>query len=508
MDTTLARAWAAVARHPDLEAALTAIAGRPGARHGILGLRIDRLDVSRGRWETLAAAGAALAVRAAARPGEADRLRRDPYATRDPRALNAELADAVSSEARDSDCVAGRLETTAEEPILASVYVEPGAAAAVRSAAAEWWALLGVAVDNHRRLAELLALRETAEADRRALLQRSSRRDGRARIIGEQAGLKAVFERIDVAAPSDMSVLLLGATGSGKEVVARALHERSPRANAPFIRVNCGAIPPELIDSELFGHEKGSFTGAVASRRGWFERADGGTLLLDEVAELSAVAQVRLLRVLQEKRFTRVGGEREIAVDVRVVAATHRDLERRVNDELFREDLWYRLAVFPIRIPALAQRREDIAALARHFAERAAARLGLPPVAPDAGQIRTLERYAWPGNVRELISVIERAVVLGQGRTLDLEAALGVAVPATPAPEVPSSPIDEPPDRLDDVIAAHIRRMLARTGGRIAGPHGAARLLGLHPNTLRSRMARLGIATGEAELPSRHHEKS
>jgi transcriptional regulator with GAF, ATPase, and Fis domain len=292
-------------------------------------------------------------------------------------------------------------------------------------------------------------------------------------------------------------VLILGETGSGKEVVARTIHNRSRRAAGPFLRINCGAIPPDLVDSELFGHERGSFTGAVGERKGWFERADGGTLFLDECGELTAAAQVRLLRILQDGQFERVGAEKPRHVDVRIVAATHRDLERMVADGRFRQDLWYRLAVFPVHLPPLRERLSDIPALATHFAIRAAKRLGLPPVGPSSEDINLLVGYAWPGNVRELSAVIERAAILGVGKRLDVARALGT--PARGGPPPPSTRrADGPPApgrlaTLDEAMARHIERALARTRGRVEGPGGAAARLGINPHTLRSRMRKLGV---------------
>jgi transcriptional regulator with GAF, ATPase, and Fis domain len=253
--------------------------------------------------------------------------------------------------------------------------------------------------------------------------------------------------------------------------------------------VNCGAIPPELIDSELFGHERGSFTGAVQSRRGWFERADGGTLFLDEVGELLPAAQVRLLRILQEGVFCRVGGQRELRVDVRIVAATNRDLRDRSETQPFREDLWYRLAVFPIQLPPLRDRPEDIPALSRHFALRAARRFGLSVRLPSPSDQRLLLAYPWPGNVRELASVIDRAAILGGGRALEVDRALGVGVNAAPAPSPPGRCFQT----LDEAIGEHIKSALRASGGKVEGPAGAARLLGVNPHTLRSRMRRLEL---------------
>ena len=312
-------------------------------------------------------------------------------------------------------------------------------------------------------------------------------------IVGAEAGLREVMAAVHQVARADAPVLILGETGTGKEVVARAVHAHSRRANGPILRVNCGAIPPELIDSELFGQERGSFTGAVGTRKGWFERADGGTLFLDEIGELPLVAQVRLLRVLQDGSFQRVGGERSLNVDVRLVAATNRDLRQAVRDGTFREDLWFRIAVFPIPLPPLRERLQDIPALAAHFSLRAAERLGLPPRMPDAADLALLTTYAWPGNIRELASVIERAAILGDGRRLEVARALGVspalAVTAAMEPKADASPAAN----LEAVVRGHIETALRQCHGRVEGPFGAARLLELNPHTLRSKMRKLGL---------------
>jgi hydrogenase-4 transcriptional activator len=352
-----------------------------------------------------------------------------------------------------------------------------------------------VALVNDRRLQELARLREAAEADNRALLTRLERQDIAETVVGERTGLREVMERVDQVAPTDAPVLILGETGSGKEVVARAVHERSRRRDGPFLRVNCGAIPAELVDSELFGHEKGSFTGAATTRRGWFERADGGTLFLDELGELPAAAQVRLLRVLQDGSFERVGGQRVLRADVRVVAATHRDLGSLISAGRFREDLWYRIAVFPVRLPALRERPEDLLDLCSHFAARAGRRLRGNPLEPTTEDIRLLRQYDWPGNVRELAAVVERAAILGDGRRLDFARALGsqatlpVARPMSPSPIVEKTP----GNTLEDITRAAIEEALKRSGGRIQGPGGAAEALRVNPSTLRSRMERLGL---------------
>ena len=352
--------------------------------------------------------------------------------------------------------------------------------------------------ENHYRLREMERLRASAEADRETLLARLGRETLNETIVGADTGLRGVMRRVKQVAPTDASVLILGETGSGKEVLARAIHERSLRHTGPFIRVNCGALPPELIDSELFGHEKGSFTGALAIRRGWFERADRGTLFLDEVGELPLAAQVRLLRVLQDGVLQRIGSEVDIHVDVRVIAATHRDLPYMVQEGSFREDLWYRIAVFPIILPPLHERLEDIEPLARHFIRRAANQLGItePPLLPS--HVQRLMEYRWPGNVRELGSVLERAVILGYGKELDLDTALGVQLVKSaklPAGETTQEPdaTKSPVEPLDTVIAAHLAKALAFTHGRIDGPQGAARLLGLNPSTLRAKLAKHNI---------------
>ncbi|MDG3007467.1 sigma-54-dependent Fis family transcriptional regulator [Paludisphaera mucosa] len=356
---------------------------------------------------------------------------------------------------------------------------------------------LTVAVENDHRLRELVKLREAAEAENRTLRSKLDREDVADSIIGAGTGLREVMEQIELVSTSDAPVLILGETGSGKEVVARAIHTRSRRASGPFLRVNCGAIPSELVDSELFGHEKGSFTGAVGERKGWFERADGGTLFLDECGELPPAAQVRLLRILQDGCFERVGGEKPRRVDVRIVAATHRDLHAMVHDGRFRQDLWYRLAVFPVHLPPLRDRLADVPAMAAHFAHRAAKRLGFHHLSPTADDIGLLVQYPWPGNVRELAAVIERAAILGNGAGLDVVRALGVPAglrPQTASPtRAASSAALDPLPTLDQAAARHIEQALIRTGGRIEGSRGAAAILDVNPHTLRSRMRKLGV---------------
>ncbi len=359
---------------------------------------------------------------------------------------------------------------------------------------------LAVALDNSHRFHELEALRRSAEADRAGALRRLGRETLTEPVVGEQSGLRGVMERVGVVAGSDVPALILGETGSGKEVIARAIHERSARHAGPFIRVNCGAVPPDLIDSQLFGHERGAFTGATDRRQGWFERADTGTLLLDEVGELTPAAQVRLLRVLQEGVLERVGGQAPVRVDCRILAATHRDLAEMVRQRTFREDLWYRLAVFPIYVPPLRDRPEDLRPLAEHFAHRAAVRFGLPEFEITEPDLARLAAYPWPGNIRELGAVIDRAALLGQGHRLALETALGDPTPHPhhrfPTPTGQPATIPPPASRtLDDAVRAAIRTALDHCRGKVEGPGGAAEMLGINPNTLRSKMKKLGIPT-------------
>jgi PAS domain S-box-containing protein len=309
-------------------------------------------------------------------------------------------------------------------------------------------------------------------------------------IIGRSPALTAVLDNVRRVAATDATVLITGETGTGKELIARAIHSSSRRKDKPLIKINCAALPAGLVESELFGHEKGAFTGAIARRVGRFELAHGGTIFLDEIGELPADAQAKLLRVLQEREFDRVGGSAPIKVDVRVLAATNRDLLKAVREKAFREDLYYRLSVFPLQLPPLRDRKEDLPPLALFLVNKFAARIGKRIDGVDRETMRRLLAYPWPGNVRELENVLERAVILASGPTLAIGADVLPGIVEPPACEGPAS---KPPATLEATEREHILTVLGQTNWVVEGPRGAAKLLGLHPNTLRSRMKKLGI---------------
>jgi transcriptional regulator with GAF, ATPase, and Fis domain len=305
-------------------------------------------------------------------------------------------------------------------------------------------------------------------------------------IKGSSPALKEVLSRIAKVAPTNSTVLITGATGTGKELVATAIHRHSRRAKQPFVSVNCAALAPGLIASELFGHEKGSFTGAVQRRLGRFELAHGGTIFLDEVGELPLDTQVALLRVLQERVIVRVGGTQPIAVNVRVLTATNRDLQATVASGAFRADLFYRLNVFPIEVPALRDRREDIPALVRHFVQVHAKELGKKISSIDQETMRMLQAYQWPGNIRELQNIVERSLILSEGETLSVDAAwLNVNTPH----DTSGSLLQKLVEREREIVES----ALAESNGKVSGAKGAASRLGIPPTTLESRIKALGI---------------
>jgi transcriptional regulator with GAF, ATPase, and Fis domain len=350
-----------------------------------------------------------------------------------------------------------------------------------------------IALSNTLKHQEILRLKDLLADDNRYLHRELLRLSGD-EIVGADFGLKGAMAMVQQVASLGSPVLLLGETGVGKDVIANAIHYSSPRKDGPFIKVNCGAIPETLLDSELFGHEKGAFTGALSQRRGRFERADHGTIFLDEIGELSSQAQVRMLRVLQYKELERVGGTNPISVDIRLIAATNRNLEEMVKVKEFREDLWFRLNVFPIRVPPLRERKEDIPALVHHFVERKSRELRLPASPPLAtGVIDRLMAYRWPGNVRELENVIERALILSKGTPLTFDDLIGGKKDESAFIRGGSQ---DTPLKLDEAMSQHIRRVLEMTKGKVHGKGGAAEVLGINPSTLRNRMNQLGIPYG------------
>jgi formate hydrogenlyase transcriptional activator len=346
---------------------------------------------------------------------------------------------------------------------------------------------VAVALDACLAHEEVRRLRDRLAAENVYLQEEIRREHNFEEMIGNSPALMDVLQKIDLVAPMDSTVLLLGETGTGKELVARAIHDRSRRKGRPLVKVNCGAIPDSLVESELFGHVKGAFTGAIGNRDGRFKLADGGTIFLDEIGELPLDTQVRLLRILQEQEFEPVGSTKTIHVDVRVIAATNRDIEEAVREKRFRLDLFYRLNVFPITVPPLRVRASDIPLLVPFFLSRFNQKFGknISQMAPET--MERLTKYDWPGNIRELQNVIERAVILTKSNVLALgpEFRGSLQRSGNGAPRANSS--------IEEVARQHIQHVLDDTGGVIEGAHGAARILGLHPSTLRSRMRKLGI---------------
>ncbi|MEE9913698.1 MAG: sigma 54-interacting transcriptional regulator [Deltaproteobacteria bacterium] len=339
-------------------------------------------------------------------------------------------------------------------------------------------------LDFQQTLSEDSALKEQPGAENIYFRHKNKTENIFGNIVGQSDGLKYVLYRAKQVAPLHTTVLILGETGTGKELIASAIHRMSPRRERPLLTVNCAALPANLIESELFGREKGAFTGADARREGRFEVADGSTLCLDEIGELPLEMQGKLLRVIQHSEFERLGSSRTIKVDVRIIATTNRDLDEEVRRGRFRQDLYYRLNVFPITIPPLRQRKDDIPLLVRFFLERYAGKFGKQIVSVQKEMLEALQGYAWPGNVRELESIIERAVILCSGPVLHLIDKLDI-----------SSAVISPVVRtLAEIERSHILKILSETGWRIEGNQGAATILGIRPGTLRARMLKLGVA--------------
>ena len=338
---------------------------------------------------------------------------------------------------------------------------------------------------NHNAFFEI----ETASAVKSALANNQLDGNGLPRIIGDSAALQEALRLVRVVAPTDATVLIQGETGTGKELIAEAIHKSSDRSAGPFVKVNCSAIPLGLLESELFGHERGAYTGAVTRSIGRFERANRGTLFLDEIGDLPLELQPKLLRVMQERQFERLGGTATIHTDVRMICATHRNLGEMIEERQFRADLFYRLSVFPLALPALRERPEDIPLLVRHFAMAYAERMGKSITAVSEEFIAALARHSWPGNVRELQNFVERSVILAKGAVLNGS-----------LPKVTCMPESSVPVTLEEAERSHILQTLEQTGGVVGGPNGAAAQLGLPRTTLIAMMKRLGVGSSPKSL--------
>lgn len=343
---------------------------------------------------------------------------------------------------------------------------------------------VALAVENMLAYEEIVRLKASLEGENVYLKEELRSQHNFEEIVGQSAAIRKVLTAVETVAATNAGVLILGETGTGKELIARAVHNLSGRKDHALIKVNCAAIPTGLVESELFGHERGAFTGALAQKIGRFERADKGTIFLDEIGELPLDLQAKLLRVLQEGEFERVGGSRTITVDARVIAATNRDLEAAVAAGRFREDLYYRLNVFPIELPSLRERREDIPLLAHYFVRKHAKRIGKKFNAVPRNFMDTLKSYPWPGNIRELENVIERAIISSREPRLALTDAFA---------QRSAAPHKHSFSTLNDIERQHIAETLKLTNGRVSGDHGAAKILGLKPTTLESRMKKLGM---------------
>ena len=348
---------------------------------------------------------------------------------------------------------------------------------------------VAVAVENALAFQEIEALKDKLAKEKAYLEEEVRTEHNFGDIVGESAALREVLKKVETVAPTDSTVLICGETGTGKELIARAVHDLSPRKGRTFVKLNCAAIPTGLLESELFGHEKGAFTGAIAQKIGRFELANQGTLFLDEVGDIPLELQSKLLRVLQEQEFERLGGTRTIKVNVRLVAATNCDLAKMVAAKDFRSDLYYRLNVFPLTLPPLRERPDDIPRLVRHFTHRFARRMHRQIDTVPESVMDALVRYPWPGNVRELQNVIERAVILSKGSALQVSLSDLQVLPAQADGEATPAPIT-----LTDAEREHILAALTATGWVVGGPKGAATRLGMKRSTLLKKMQKLGIS--------------
>ena len=350
-------------------------------------------------------------------------------------------------------------------------------------------AQFAVALENYRAAAEIEGLKQRLTEEKKYLEGEIQAQGQFSEIVGDSAALKKVLDQVATVAPSEATVLILGETGTGKELIARALHRLSRRKDGAFIKLNCAAIPTGLLESELFGHEKGAFTGAVSQKVGRMELADGGTLFLDEVGEIPLELQPKLLRVLQDQEFERLGSNRTIKVNVRLVAATNRDLAQGMALHEFRSDLFYRLSVFPIRVPALRERPEDIPLLIRYFVHKFALRMDRHIETIPKETMKALSAWPWPGNIRELENLMERSVILSDGNVLRVP----LSEMGTEGRTLPSLPDPSSDHSLDNAERQHIIRILRETAGVLSGSNGAARRLGVKRTTLQSKMQRLKI---------------
>ncbi|MEM9369240.1 MAG: sigma 54-interacting transcriptional regulator [Planctomycetota bacterium] len=351
------------------------------------------------------------------------------------------------------------------------------------------------AIVNARAFEEIDRLKRSLELENEYLREEVASEGAFGEIIGTSPAIRSTTEQIKVVAKTDANVMIAGESGTGKELVAREIHRRSERSNGPMVKVNCAAIPRELFESEFFGHAEGAFTGALRDRAGRFEAADGGTLFLDEVGEIPLALQSKLLRVLQEGTFERVGEEQTRHVDVRIVAATNRDLLTESQAGRFREDLYYRLNVFPIEVAPLRHRKQDIAALAAHFLDASCQRMGKPPLLLTKRAVESLKRYDWPGNIRELQNLIERGTIMAKGNQIQIPLPAADANPVITSTnqneEVPGEVMTE--TQLRQLERKNLLNALAMTGGKVSGPGGAAELLGIKASTLTSRLKKMDI---------------